>query len=65
MVRKHLVKHMYIADPAVHVFEGKLFIYPSHDVEAGIPEDDLGSHFDMRDYHVFSMDEIDGEVTDL
>src|SRR5690554_1670679 len=64
MVRKHLVKHMYIADPAVHVFNGKLYIYPSHDVEAGIPEDDLGSHFDMRDYHVFSMDEIDGEVTD-
>ncbi len=64
MVRKHLVDHIYIADPSAHVFEGKLFIYPSHDYDAGIPEDDLGSHFAMRDYHVFSMDEIDGEVTD-
>ncbi len=64
MVRDHLVKHMYIADPAAHVFDGKLYIYPSHDIDAGIPEDDLGSHFDMRDYHVFSMDDVDGEVTD-
>lgn len=64
MIRKHLVDHIYIADPSAHVFEGKIFIYPSHDYEAGIPEDDLGSHFAMRDYHVFSMDEIDGKVTD-
>ena len=42
----------------------KIYIYPSHDVESGIPENDNGDHFDMRDYHVFSMDDIDGEVTD-
>lgn len=59
-----LVSHIYTADPSAHVFEGKLFIYPSHDVEAGVPEDDLGSHFDMRDYHVLSMDEVGGKVTD-
>jgi len=41
-----------------------LYVYPSHDFEAGIPEDDLGSHFGMEDYHVFSMDSIGGEVTD-
>ena len=61
---RHLVKHIYTADPSAHVFNGKLYIYPSHDIESGIPEDDLGNHFDMRDYHVFSMDSIDGEVTD-
>src|SRR5690606_6612164 len=59
-----LVKHIYTADPSAHVFDGKIYIYPSHDEDAGIPEDDLGSHFDMRDYHVFSMNTIDGEVTD-
>ncbi len=61
---KHLVKQIYAADPSAHVFNGKLYIYPSHDVESGIPENDNGDHFDMRDYHVFSMDDIDGEVTD-
>lgn len=55
---------IYMADPAAHVFNGKLFIYPSHDVESGIPENDSGDHFDMRDYHVLSLEDIDGEVTD-
>lgn len=63
-ISQPLVKHIYTADPSAHVFDGKIYIYPSHDEDAGIPEDDLGSHFDMRDYHVFSMNTIDGEVTD-
>lgn len=62
--KRYLVDHLYTADPAAHVFNGKIYIYPSHDVESGIPENDNGDHFDMRDYHVFSMDDIDGEVTD-
>ena len=61
---RYLVPHLYTADPAVHVFNGKLYIYPSHDVESGIPENDNGDHFDMRDYHIFSMEDIEGEVTD-
>jgi len=59
-----LVKDLYTADPSAHVFNGKLFIYPSHDIDAGVPADDLGSHFAMRDYHVFSMDAVGGKVTD-
>lgn len=61
---RYLVPGAYMADPAVHVFEGKLYIYPSHDWESGIEENDNGDHFNMKDYHVFSMDDIDGEVTD-
>ncbi len=61
---RYLVPNDYMADPAVHVFEGKLYIYPSHDRESGIPENDNGDHFDMNDYHVFSMEDIDGVVTD-
>jgi hypothetical protein len=54
-----------MADPAVHVFDGRLFIYPSHDRESGIPENDNGDHFDMNDYRVFSMDDVEaGAVTD-
>ena len=59
-----LVKDLYTADPSAHVFNGKIFIYPSHDIDAGVPADDLGSHFAMRDYHVFSMDAVGGKVTD-
>ncbi len=60
----YLVDHMYTADAAAHVFKGRLYIYPSHDIESGIPENDNGDHFDMQDYHVLSMDSINGEVTD-
>lgn len=59
-----LVTHIYTADPSAHVFEGKIYIYPSHDIDAGVPEDDLGSQFDMRDYHVLSVDSIGGKVID-
>jgi len=59
-----LVTHIYTADPSAHVFQGKVYIYPSHDIEAGIPQNDLGDHFDMRDYHVLSMTSIPGKVTD-
>lgn len=61
---RYLVKDLYTADPSAHVFNGRLYIYPSHDIEAGIPENDLGDHFDMRDYHVYSLDSVDGEVVD-
>nr|WKN37081.1 glycoside hydrolase family 43 protein [Tunicatimonas sp. TK19036] len=59
-----LVTDIYTADPSAHVFNNTLYIYPSHDIESGIPQDDLGSHFAMKDYHVFSMAEVGGEVTD-
>ena len=57
-----LVTNIYTADPSAHVFDDKLYIYPSHDYEAGIPQNDNGDHFAMRDYHVLSMVEVGGEV---
>ena len=59
-----LISSIYSADPSAHVFNGKIYIYNSHDIDAGIPEKDDGSHFAMRDYHVLSMDSIGGKVTD-
>ncbi len=50
-----LVKDIYTADPSAHVFGDKIYIYPSHDIDAGDAFDDLGSHFAMEDYHVLSM----------
>lgn len=65
MEKRYLVPQDYMADPAVHVFNGRLYIYPSHDWESGVPENDNGDHFNMKDYHVFSMDDVEqGEVTD-
>ena len=54
-ISQPLIKHIYTADPSAHVFNGKIYIYPSHDIENDIPFDDLGSHFAMEDYHVLSM----------
>ena len=59
-----IVTHLYTADPSAHVFNNKIYIYPSHDIDAGDAFDDLGSHFAMKDYHVFSMDDISGDVID-
>jgi hypothetical protein len=59
---KYLVPSDYMADPAVHVFNNRLYIYPSHDRESGIPENDDGDHFDMKDYHVFSTGDIENEA---
>jgi len=63
-ISKPLVSHMYTADPSAHVFNNKIYIYPSHDIDAGIPENDNGDHFDMRDYHVFSMDSLGAKLVD-
>tara|TARA_B100000676_G_scaffold70530_2_gene70501 strand:+ start:568 stop:1608 length:1041 start_codon:yes stop_codon:yes gene_type:complete len=63
-ISEPIVTHLYTADPSAHVFDDKIYIYPSHDIDAGDAFDDLGSHFAMEDYHVFSMDNIGSHVTD-
>lgn len=59
-----IVTHVFTADPSAHVFNGKLYIYPSHDRETDIQDNDNGDQYDMNDYHVFSMEEVGGPVTD-
>jgi beta-xylosidase len=63
-ISEPLVTDIYTADPSAHVFAGKIYIYPSHDIESNVPQDDLGSHFDMKDYHILSLDSVGGKVTD-
>lgn len=63
-ISQPLVTDIYTADPSAHVFENKIFIYPSHDVNGPAPFDDLGSHFAMEDYHVFSLEKPGGKITD-
>lgn len=65
MKARYLFPNDYMADPSVNVFNGRLYVYPSHDWDSGECFDDDGGHFQMRDYHVLSMDDVmDGEVTD-
>lgn len=59
-----LVTHIYTADPSAHVFNGKIYIYPSHDLDHDGPDNDNGDQYKMEDYHVFSMDDVDGPVVD-
>ena len=63
-ISQPLVSNIYTADPSAHVFNGRIYIYNSHDYEAGTPENDNGDHFAMKDYHILSMDSIGGKVTD-
>ncbi|KAI1259039.1 glycoside hydrolase family 43 protein [Xylariaceae sp. FL1019] len=61
-----LITHLYTADPSAHVFEGKIYIYPSHDRETDIQFNDNGDQYDMADYHVFSTSSLEPpyDVTD-
>ena len=58
-----LVREIYTADPSAHVFEDRIYVYPSHDLDGATPADDLGSQFEMRDYRVLSMDRVGAPVT--
>ena len=63
-ISSDLVEHIYTADPSAHVFDGRIYIYPSHDIDAGIPFNDNGDHFGMEDYHVLSLAAPGEPVTD-
>lgn len=63
-IGKPLVTHIYTADPSAHVFNGKLYIYPSHDIATEVVKSESGDHFDMKDFHILSMDAVGGEVVD-
>ncbi len=64
--QRYLFPSDYMADPSVHVFGDRLYIYPSHDRETGAAFDDDGGHFQMRDYHVLSLagNPLEAPVTD-
>jgi len=64
MSKTPLVSHIYTADPSAHVFNGRVYIYPSHDLDIDVPENDLGDHYAMTDYHVLSQDHPEAPATD-
>jgi hypothetical protein len=48
-----LIMDQFTADPTARVFEGRIYVYPSHDILAG-PGKGRTNWFCMEDYHVFS-----------
>lgn len=65
MKKRYLFPADYMADPSVHVFENRVYIYPSHDWESGNVENDNGDQYIMKDYHVLSTDDVmNGDVID-
>lgn len=47
-----IIHDQFTADPTARVFNGKVYLYPSHDIHS--PIDKLKDWFCMADYHVFS-----------
>ena len=63
---RYLFPQDYMADPSAHVFNDKIYVYPSHDWDSGEAFDDDGGHFQMKDYHVLRIDgnPMEADVTD-
>lgn len=59
-----LVTHIYTADPSAHVFEDRIYIYPSHDLDHEGETNDNGDQYKMEDYHVLSMTDFNSPVMD-
>lgn len=49
--RNPIVSHVFTADPSAHVFEGRVYVYTSHDLD-----DQTG--YEMTDYHAFSSNDL-------
>lgn len=62
--KKPLVTHIFTADPSAHVFEGKIYVYPSHDSDKDYVSKDDGSQYMMEDYHVLRIDDLDSPAVD-
>ncbi|MBQ1503847.1 MAG: glycoside hydrolase family 43 protein [Oscillospiraceae bacterium] len=63
-MNKPLVTNIFTADPSAHVFDGKIYIYPSHDIPHNLKSDEDGGQYRMEDYHVLRMDSPDAPCVD-
>ena len=53
------IKGQFTADPTARVFNGKMYVYPSHDIPAPADKPNLRKDwFCMEDYHVFLSENL-------
>lgn len=51
-----IIRDQFTADPTARVFNGRVYVYPSHDIVP--PEGQRQDWFCMEDYHVFSSENL-------
>jgi GH43 family beta-xylosidase len=52
------IKDQFTADPSARVFNGKVYVFPSHDIPAPEGKNLREDWFAMEDYHVFSSENL-------
>lgn len=57
LAQNPLIMDQFTADPTARVFDGKVYLYPSHDILANEERGRIG-WFCMEDYHVFSSENL-------
>jgi len=53
-----LIMDQFTADPTARVFDGRIYVYPSHDIPEPPGYNGRPNWFVMEDYHVFSSDNL-------
>lgn len=53
-----LIMDQFTADPTARVFDGRIYVYPSHDIKAPPEYKGRPNWFVMQDYHVFSSENL-------
>ena len=53
-----VIRNQFSADPTARVFNGKIFLYPSHDIPTPEGKNLRENWFCMEDYHVFSSENL-------
>ncbi|MCF8360309.1 MAG: family 43 glycosylhydrolase [Prolixibacteraceae bacterium] len=53
-----IIRDQFTADPSARVFNGKIYVFPSHDIQAPDGKGLRNNWFCMEDYHVFSSENL-------
>ena len=53
-----IIRNQFTADPSARVFNGKIYVFPSHDIRAPEGKNLSKDWFCMEDYHVFSSENL-------
>jgi len=53
-----IVRNQFTADPTARVFNGKVYVFPSHDIPTPAEKPGRKDWFCMADYHVFSSENL-------
>jgi hypothetical protein len=53
-----VIRDQFTADPSARVFNGRVYLYPSHDIPTPPQKPGRKDWFCMEDYHVFSSENL-------